>query len=196
MPARDRPRVALAVVLSGLCVAAGAAELKDLSVRTEDSDNTTQYVVTGQLDVDRPPAAAFAAATDFSALAEAADLIRQSRLIAPGRLSSTLSMCVAFYCKRVRQVADLSLSPPQRLIMRFVPGAGDFKQGRAEWRFKPAGDGQTRIAFDAALVPNFWVPPLIGPWAIRRALAGQIRDTGRAIEQVADAHARSKPKAD
>ena len=193
MPGRDRQRIALAVLLGGLWAGAGAAELEALSVEAEDTHEASRYVVTGVLEVDRPPAAAFAAATDFTALAEAAELIRESRLVAPERLSSTLSMCIAFYCKSVRQVADLSLIPPRRLVMRFVPGAGDFKQGRAEWRFQPASGRRTRIAFNAEMVPDFWVPPLVGTWAIRRALAGQIRDTGHAIEQVADGHARTHP---
>ncbi|ROO30126.1 hypothetical protein [Salinisphaera japonica] len=182
MPALKRVAGLLLLLATGH---AGAAALGSLSVETRDTPDAKTFVVEGSLDVDLGVSRAYAAATRFEALAAAAELIESSRLVGPDRLDSRLSMCVAFYCKTVRQVANLSRMPPTELDMAFVPGAGDFKTGRAHWRFMPAGPGHTHIVFDATLVPDFWVPPLIGSWAIRRALAGQVLDTGRAIEQVA-----------
>ena len=182
MPARKRVVGLLLVLAAGH---AGAAELVSLSVTTTDHADAKAFAVRGSLDVDAGLARTYAAATRFEALAAAAELIDSSRLVEPDRLDSRLSMCVAFYCKTVHQVVDLSRTPPTDLAMAFVPGAGDFKAGQAHWQFVPAGPGRTHIAFDATIVPDFWVPPLIGDWAIRRALSEQILDTGRAIEQVA-----------
>ena len=53
--------------------------------------------------------------------------------------------------------------------MQVVPGAGDIKAGRADWRFSAEGENTTRMVFDAEIEPDFWVPPLIGPYLIARA---------------------------
>ena len=62
-----------------------------------------------------------------------------------------------------------------------LPRGSDFRRGRAHWRLKVSGDA-TLMHFDAELVPDFYIPPLIGPWLIRREMVGQITEIIRIIE--------------
>lgn len=171
--------------LCGLLLWAGivnAAEVHDMHV----SRDGPAYDVSARLRVDVARRPAFQAATRFEALAKRARLIRSSHRLGPHRLQSTLSMCVLFYCKAVTQVMDYHLHAPRRLDMQAVPDAGDLKRGEAHWRFVAVDAGHTDILFSAALVPDFWVPPVVGGWALSHALGDQIADTGRAIEALAE----------
>ncbi|MES1954247.1 SRPBCC family protein [Salinisphaera hydrothermalis] len=169
------------LVLLSIAVAAQAATLEHLKVSRDDQ----AYVVTARIHVAAPLGPAYAAATDFKRLPDYSSMIESTRLIGHDELSSRMKLCVLWYCKTVRQVMRYRLAPPKRLDMRVVPGRGDLKTGQAHWRFAAAGADATELQFNARIVPDFWVPPLVGPWAIARALREQVAATATAIEQLA-----------
>ncbi|RJS91211.1 hypothetical protein [Salinisphaera sp. Q1T1-3] len=168
---------------------ANAADVEHVDV----SHDGTRYHVTARLSVAVGRQAAYRAATSFEALADRAELIRSTRRIGRDRLSSALSMCVLFYCKQIQQVMTYRLTPPKAIDMKVVPDAGDLKAGAAHWRFRADGPHRTIIGFDSTIEPAFWVPPMVGDWAIGRALRHQIADTGKAIEAVAESARAAHP---
>lgn len=176
----------LGLVLVGVVLStpwARAASIDSIQV----SHGGSVYDVQARLTIDAPRKQAYGAATDFEALADKARLIVSSRRIASHRLDSVLSMCVLFYCRDIRQVMDYRLSPSRAISMTVVPGAGDLKSGQAHWQFESHGPAQTVLCFKAHIVPDFWVPPMIGDWALRRALRAQMLDTAQAVESLARA---------
>ena len=66
-----------------------------------------------------------------------------------------------------------------------VPALSDFRRGIYRWRLQ-SENGATRMQFTALLEPDFWVPPVIGPWLIKRKLLDEVRVTTAAIESRAD----------
>jgi hypothetical protein len=67
------------------------------------------------------------------------------------------------------------------------PQQSDFAYSREQWQLIPEGDG-TLMIYNFEMEPGFWVPPLIGPYVIKRALkAGGGNAVGR-IETVALAY--------
>lgn len=184
---RLRRRLAALILLLPIVVAAQAATVEHLNVTHDDN----AYVVTARVHVAAPLAPAYAAATDFKRLPNYSSMIESTRLIGHDELSSRMKLCVLWYCKSVHQVMRYRLTPPKRLDMRVVPGRGDLKSGQAHWRFAAAGADATELRFHARIVPDFWVPPLIGPWAIARALRQQVASTATAIERLARHNAAS-----
>lgn len=64
---------------------------------------------------------------------------------------------------------------------------GDFKRGHGLWIVKPCptGRGVTCLDVSIELVPAFWVPPVLGPWVVRRKMDEEARRTGDGLEQTA-----------
>lgn len=154
--------------------------------RMQVSRDQARYTVAAAMTIDVPQQAAFRAASDYERLPEFNPSIVTSKRL-PGRhLRSNIRLCVAFFCKQVEQVMRYAEQPPDSIAMQVVPGKGDLKSGHADWRFSARENHGTRLLFDAEIEPDFWVPPLIGPYLIARELRRQARVTAESIERLAD----------
>ena len=65
-----------------------------------------------------------------------------------------------------------------------IPSESDFKYGHADWRMTVEGKG-SRLLFSAALTPDFWVPPLIGPYVIKKKMREEAIETVLGLERLA-----------
>jgi Protein of unknown function (DUF3047) len=65
-----------------------------------------------------------------------------------------------------------------------VPNRGDFRQGNGRWHLLP-DDGGTRLIFDVDLTPKYWLPPVFGPWLMKRKLAEEAFEFAQGLERLA-----------
>jgi uncharacterized membrane protein len=178
------------VVIAGLAsimaiACAQAAEVEQMKVVHAGKAYTIKSTV--RLNAARDEV--YRAATDFERLPSFDPDIVSSRLVGNDQLDSVMRLCVIGWCKRIRQVMHYTLTPDRRIDMQIVPGVGDLKDGSAHWQFTNAGPGKgTRMRLQARVVPDFWVPPLVGPLLIRRELRQQMQTTANAIEALADTY--------
>ena len=126
--------------------------------------------------------------TDYNHLAEFVPDMRVSRIIsAPGepllleQKGEAGFLVFHFPIEVLLQVEER----PQDWL-RFTLVRGNMKGMRGEWRIEKLGEG-TRVTYDAELMPNFWVPPLIGPHIVRRNVRNQLEGVVREMLQRADA---------
>ena len=101
------------------------------------------------------------------------------------RVRSVVESCVLFFCREVVQVEDVIQPDPQTIVARIVPGAGDFENGSALWRLSDEGR-RTRVHYEATRAAAFWIPPLIGPWAIRHTMRDQLEQSMANLERLAN----------
>lgn len=95
--------------------------------------------------------------------------------------------CALLFCKTYIRIGYLELQPEHDIVAVADPEQSDFAYSRERWQLIPEGDG-TIMIYNFEMEPGFWVPPLIGPYVIKRALkAGGGNAVGR-IETVALAH--------
>lgn len=75
------------------------------------------------------------------------------------------------------------------LEAELLPHGGDFKGGHARWTVAACARARSMTCLDAKIVllPAFWVPPVIGPWALRREMAQEAQRTSIGLEVVARA---------
>ena len=159
-----------------------AGEILDSEV-THDGD---VYRLSINARVDAPLAVVYAAVTDFTNLSAINPSIEESQLLVSEdarsqRVRTVIRVCILVFCKRVEQVQDVTLINSRMLVATMVPGAGDFRSGLARWRFTPDGDG-TVLHFTEVFEPDFWVPPVIGPWLIEKKLVSEMAETAMHIE--------------
>lgn len=101
------------------------------------------------------------------------------------RVRSVIMSCVWIFCRDLVQVEDVTESSPNMIAAQIVPGAGDFASGWCFWRITSDG-ARTRLRYEAARVADFWIPPLIGPWAIERTLREHLQSSIEALEHAAN----------
>ncbi len=88
--------------------------------------------------------------------------------------------CLLWYCRSMRRVERLEIVTPELIRSRTVPERSDFKYTLSEWTFAAEGDG-TRVTYMMEMEPNFWLPPFVGPWFLKRTL---LQGAPSAIEQI------------
>ena len=88
--------------------------------------------------------------------------------------------CAFVYCKSMRRVERLEMAPPYYIRTVTLPEQSDFKYAISEWTLEPEGEG-TNVTYKLELEPDFWVPPLLGPWLLKRTL---LNGGSRAIERI------------
>jgi hypothetical protein len=98
--------------------------------------------------------------------------------------------CVLFFCKSLVRQGHVETQDAQLLLAYTDPELSDFRFCEESWEFAEE-DGGTRVRYVLQFEPDFWVPPGIGPYMIKRKLS---KDGGEAlgrIEAIAQAYATS-----
>jgi ribosome-associated toxin RatA of RatAB toxin-antitoxin module len=135
------------------------------------------------IEVNAPAERCFALMTDYERMPSWQGALRSVRVLErddEGRGSVVeyeVDAKVRTVRYRLRQIYD----EPQRLASEYLDG--DFRDFGGEWRFKPAGDGRTRVELDLRIDPGRFVP---GP--VRNAISDAVmkralRDLKREAEK-------------
>ena len=70
-------------------------------------------------------------------------------------------------------VREVELKPYQEIRSRVI--SGSIKQGSGTTRLIPEGSG-TRIVYHNETMPNYWLPPGIGPTLVKQEIRAQFED--------------------
>ncbi len=92
--------------------------------------------------------------------------------------------CVLFFCKSFERYGVVRSEPHTTIRATIDPGRSDFEFSNETWRFRPVGD-DTIVHYRVEFEPSFWVPPVLGPWMIRRTLAARGSEAIQRIEAIA-----------
>jgi hypothetical protein len=77
--------------------------------------------------------------------------------------------CVLFWCQNLIRKGYLQLDPMVEIIAVTDPERSNFKLATERWQFRPENGG-TLLIYEFDMEPDFWVPPVVGPYYIKRAL--------------------------
>jgi hypothetical protein len=165
---------------------ASAAQVDTLAV--SHRDNGFEIVFDGV--VDAPQELVYAVLSDYARLGKLNPVISAISVeTAPNgrgeRVRSVIDACVWFFCRQIVQVEDVTEPDPQTIMAHIVPYAGDFQSGSCFWRVTKEGS-RTRLHYEATRVAAFWIPPVIGPWVIRRSARQQFESGIAALERAAN----------
>ncbi|MGH8319837.1 MAG: SRPBCC family protein [Steroidobacteraceae bacterium] len=188
---RRKSRFWLAIVLSWVAIQAHAAQVLDVQVTRDGS----RFLINMRIAIDASPPEVFRALQDYSAMTRYNPDLRAVRVESTGvpgrvRLFTTVHACVLVFCKTMHQEQIMTALPGAHggvLEAELLARGGAFKAGGGRWTVRacPADRSVTCLDAQIELVPAFWVPPVIGPWVIRRMMAEEARRTSAGIEQVA-----------
>jgi len=169
---------------------ASAISLDRLSV----AQTGRRYTIEMRVHLDVPAHAAYRVFANLDNLRKLNSDVQEARVVGRGPpgtvdLYSRIRVCVLWLCRALRETQRMtfvSSSDGGEVYARVLPLGGDLREGYAQWTFRRAGAG-TRLEMTAQLEPAFRVPPLIGPWLVKRWLRGQVELTAANLERLARA---------
>lgn len=128
--------------------------------------------------------------TDYEHLTLLNDSIKSSEILFSVGPVHTVQFvtegCVLFFCRRIKQVQIVTESDGSKIRSITDPDESDMKYGDARWELTRDGD-YTRIHYHADYVPDFWVPPVIGPAIFKSRLLEEAQKTINGVEKRANA---------
>ena len=185
MKRKIRIRSLLGVLLLSVSAIVPAAEFRDIMVDREDGLYSMRSEV--YFDVERKYL--YRVLTDFDLFKKFTSAIVESNNVGPdeqGRpqFFARMEGCVLIWCKSLVRNGYLELEPTREIIAISDPEKSDFEISRERWQLVREGEGTVMI-YEFQMVPAFWVPPLVGPFYIKRALRSGGVDAVNRIEALA-----------
>jgi len=180
-----------AVALSGFAMQAHAAQVLSVQV----ARNGTTFDIGMHIAIDAPPPAVFRALQDFPAMMRYNPDLRAARVESTGvpgrvRLYTAVHTCLLIFCKTMHQEQVMTArtgADGGTLDAELIARGGDFKGGHALWVVRPCATNRALTCLDVRidLVPAFWVPPVLGPWVVRRKMVEEAERTSIGLERMA-----------
>ena len=100
--------------------------------------------------------------------------------------------CVLLFCRSVERHGAVEHEPPTFIRATADPERSDFHRSDESWEFTEDNDG-TLMTYWLEIRPKFWVPPLIGPYVLRRKIRA---DGVAALERIEYLAQHWAPRAD
>jgi uncharacterized protein YndB with AHSA1/START domain len=163
-------RASLLLALSFWTAVTMAAE-----VRSFQMDRSAQrYHIVSETYIDAPVAAVYGVLIDYDHYDRVSSVFKEARYLernpdGSGVVYTKAYGCIAFFCTTVERVERLEVVPDSEIVTTVIPERSDAHYSRAQWRFQPEAGG-TLLHYELEMEPDFWVPPLIGPLLVKRAL--------------------------
>ena len=178
-------RFGAAALIVAFALPANGADLRDVTVKYEDD----RYHLVSKAWFDASRAALFRVLTDYDRFDEFTSAFVETRNLEPDeegrpRFFTRMEGCVLLFCKSMRRHGYLLLTPLHEIVAIANPEESDFNFSRERWRLEPEGSG-TLMIYEFEMEPAFWVPPVIGPFMIKRTLREGGIDAVDRIEAIA-----------
>jgi hypothetical protein len=164
---------------------ATAAELKDVSVEQKDG----RYHLSSTTYFDATQSQLYKILTDYEQFPYFANAFVEAENREPderGRpqFYTRMEGCVLLFCKSYIRYGHLELKPDYDIVAIADPELSNFEYSRERWQLIPEGEG-TIMIYDFEMEPGFWVPPIVGPYVIKRALRSSGNAAVNRIEALA-----------
>ncbi len=146
------------------------------------------YLLDMAMRIDAPLPRVREVLTDYANIAAINPTVVESTVLAHAppnyRVRVVTEGCVWFFCKTLTQIQQVTELASGYIVIVLDTREGDFTYGRILWHIQ-ADEDRTRVSFSGDLVPDFWVPPLIGPWLLSGVLEEETRKTVEGLERLA-----------
>ena len=159
-----------------------SVEILDAEVEKEDG----VYHVIGSSIVDASPEFIYATLIDFDNFHKISSGIPETHFVesdVPGEVLAytRIEACVLWFCRSAEKLERIEATPFREIRTYSIPAGSDFELNNTRWTLEEHGDG-TQLTYEAEFKPDFWMPPLISNWAIKRKLIESAENIGLRIE--------------
>ena len=165
-------RVAVGLAVIGICA---TATVLSATIRTiEVTHDHGVYRLVSDAYIDAPREAIFEVLTDYERFGRISSAYKDYGFLEPAAdgvpiIYTTMEGCVLFFCVSMRRVERLETNAPGFIRTDTLPEQSDFKSSVSEWTLT-SEEGGTNMTYSLMMEPDFWIPPLIGPWLLQQRL--------------------------
>ena len=170
------------IALFYIHMSATAGELEGLSVTVENGD----YGIRIAMVMDAPADYVYRVITDYKHAYRINPCITESEIL-PSPDDDTVRVhnhsvhCIWLFCFDIDWIGDIVELQEGYLKVDTIPEYSSFDSGMAVWHIRPHGE-RTWILHHSHFKPNFFIPPVIGEYAIKQHMRDETLDTFRRIE--------------
>ena len=128
--------------------------------------------------------------TDYDELHRISDtLIETKRLSEPDaeeiQRRLVVRTCVLVFCFTATMTEDV-VEGDDAIITTIIPEHSDYKSGETRWEVSAVDETHSRISLFCELEPDFWIPPVVGPYLLKRKMMSIAKKTIVNIETLAN----------
>ncbi len=187
----DSRRAALIIAALGVALPAAAADMRTVTVDRDGERYRMRSEV--YFEVDR--ISLYEVFRDWDLSPNFSSWVVEARNLEPdetGRSGFYIRNhgCVLFVCKTLVREGYVDDDPYELIRATADAERSDFEISNETWRFESEGNG-TVVVYELVMAPKFWVPPVIGPWILKRKLKSDGTDALNRIEKIAQERAVS-----
>lgn len=164
---------AVAIVALGLSAVAAAATIDALDVERRRG----RYAFEANVWLDATPESVFAVLTDYddNRWSRISMAYKESRYLEPAAdgtplVYTRMEGCALRYCMSLERTERLEIEAPFRIKSTVLPESSNFKYSTSEWLLERENGG-TQMRYKLEMEPDFFIPPLVGPWYLKRSLS-------------------------
>ncbi len=175
-----------------LCAAGSAQAVEIRSVEVEKVDDEYRLVSQVWFDVDQ--AALYRVFIDFdlhhrfSTYTQASENVVIEDSPEPGFYIRNRA-CVLFFCREFERSGIVEAKPQHHIRATADAELSDFHVSEETWELETEATG-TLVTYRWSVDPKFWIPPVVGPIAMRRKLENDSLGALERIEAFARAQAQ------
>ncbi len=179
-----RMRIVLAAFVLQVTAGAHAAHIRFIDVDIVDG----RYFIRAESLIEVPPRVVRDSLLDYDHFHLLSEDFSATRYLPPDSdgtplAYSRLEGCILIFCAVVEKVERILTPSENEIVTIALPERSDFLYSRARWVIRPAGQ-HTRLYYELEMAPDFWIPPLIGAWAIRSRLRDTAMELSNRIEML------------
>jgi hypothetical protein len=166
---------------------AGAANIDDLDVERERG----RYLLEAEARLAATPESIYAVLMDYddNAYSRISRAYKESRYLEPAAdgtpvVYTRMEGCALWHCMSLERTERIETDAPHWIRSTTLPEGSNFKYSTSEWVLERDGEN-TKMTYKLEMEPDFFVPPIVGPWYLKRTLSqGGLRAVTR-IERLA-----------
>ena len=136
------------------------------------------------------PEQVFKAASDFNNYKLLSPSVIRSEIVGyresgQVRVRMLMHSCVAVFCKTLNKVSEVTLTPTSMISFTVVPSLSSFVEMSEKLVLVRVPERKTRLHYNATVDPDFFVPPIFGPWLAKKLIRRELTISTQRIEAMA-----------
>ena len=185
MGKRTIQRGIVASILLAWSVAVSSADLRNVVVEKNDD----RYKLRSEAHINADRESVYRVLTDYEQFRKFSSAFVEARNVEPDdkgrpRFYTRMEGCVLLYCKSYIRAGYLVLTPETDIVAIVDPELSNFRYSRERWQLIEDSAG-TLLIYSFEMEPDFWIPPVVGPFVVKRALRNGGADVVDRIEALA-----------
>ncbi|VAW97120.1 hypothetical protein MNBD_GAMMA23-1271 [hydrothermal vent metagenome] len=148
------------------------------------------FLINLEMQLDAPKNIVYQLLTDYAHLHQLSDSIQSSKILHASPRTTKIKMvsegCILFFCQTITQVQNVHELDNGYIHIHVEPALSNLKINTQLWHIEALDKNRTRVHYSADIVPDFWIPPLIGGWLFQTKLLEEATNLINNTEKIAN----------